>query len=47
MQLRELMILSMRRESLEDTLSTLPPIPSPPIYNLPSLSDTDDDNVDD
>jgi hypothetical protein len=35
-----------QRELRGQHLPTLPPIPSPPVYNLPSLSDTDDDNGD-
>jgi hypothetical protein len=36
-----------QRELRGQHLSTLPLIPSPLIYNLPSLSDIDDDNGDD
>jgi hypothetical protein len=36
-----------QRELIGQHLSTIPLIPSPLIYNLPSLSDTDDDNGDD
>jgi hypothetical protein len=35
-----------QRELRGHQLPTLPPVPSPLVYNLPSLSDTDDDNGD-
>jgi hypothetical protein len=36
-----------QRELTRQHLPTLPLVPSPPVYNLPSLLDTDDDNGDD
>jgi hypothetical protein len=35
------------RELIGQHLPTLPPVPSPPVYNFPNLLDTDDDNGDD